>query len=179
MGHVYLTGWQIGKQRFWYSAWSTVNTPQGKVVMIFGDPLLEWHLEISKLFSLGIWMVYYGPKMGLDWPSNTDSRTGASPLRGVRCVPLGGIQLLGLSPPKNDPLWEFPMQLWRIGFLVKIVFCFCNVRTSGKVWLFYTNAREVGREMRPEEWEVDEGVQNLGDSMGQDPENLNSRSWKG
>lgn len=37
-------------QGFSYSAWSTVNTPQGKVVIILSDPLVEWYLEISSFF---------------------------------------------------------------------------------------------------------------------------------
>jgi len=38
----------------------------------------------------------------------------------------------------------------------------------------------VGREMRPEEWEVDEGVQNLGTAWAKtQTKNLNSSSWKG
>lgn len=59
-------------------------------------------------------MEHHGQKMGLDLASSADSPTGPSPLRGVRCVPLGGTQPLGLSQLKNDSLWEFPMQLWRI-----------------------------------------------------------------
>lgn len=152
----------------------------GKGSYQFWWPLLEWHLEISSLVSLGVWMELYGPKMGPDWWSNADSGVGASSLRGVRRVPLGRIQPLGLSQPKNDPLWEFPMQLWRIWVSLKIVFF-----SMFKMWARrdYSSTPMPGRWAG--KWDLKNGkLMRAFKTWGQhwaktQTENLNSSSRKG
>lgn len=87
----------------------------------FGDPL--WPLEISTFFFSSRWVVeYYVQNTGFDFSSNTDSKAGASPLRGVGCIPPDSAQ------PQNDPLCKFSMQLCRIWFLLKM---FLN---TFKIW---------------------------------------------
>lgn len=88
----------------------------------FGDPL--WPLEISTFFFFpSRWVVeYYVQNTGFDFSSNTDSKAGASPLRGVGCIPPDSAQ------PQNDPLCKFSMQLCRIWFLLKM---FLN---TFKIW---------------------------------------------
>lgn len=68
----------------------------------------------KRRFFFGRVVAYYVQKVGLDLSSNAENIADASSLRRVRCIPLGSTQPLG--QPKNNPLWEFPKQVWRIVF---------------------------------------------------------------
>ena len=96
---------------------------------------------------------YYVQKVGLGLSGTSDSTEAASPLRRVRRSPLNSAQPMGYTQPKNDPLWGFPMHLWRIWVLPKMVFlnmfkiwakCDCSAPMPG-----------VGGEVGPSEtWRI-------------------------
>ena len=110
-------------------------------------------------------MEYHVHKVGLDLISNAVA--GDSPLWRVRCVSLDSIQPLGL--PKNEPFWEFPKQLQRVVFFLKMMFF-----DTFKIWARFDypaiiprSGQGKGTKWDPENETLTRGTQNQGEDNGQ------------